>query len=53
QSSLCETPGGLQQAQQKGWLVTPTAEAAGWQSYLDSHPDNAERRAMLVNEVAE
>jgi len=53
QSSLCETPGGLQQAQQKGWLVRPTAEAAGWQSYLDSHPDNAERRAMLVNEVTE
>ena len=53
QSSLCETPGGLQQAQQKGWLIRQAAEGTGWQSYLDSHPDNAERRAMLVNEVAE
>ncbi|HAO25126.1 MULTISPECIES: M48 family metallopeptidase [unclassified Methylophaga] len=53
QSSLCDTPGGLQQAQQKGWLISQATEGAGWQSYLDSHPDNAERRAMLVNEVAE
>lgn len=53
QASVCETAAGLRQAQQEGWLIKQAHEVKDWQSYLDSHPDNAERRAMLMDEAAE
>lgn len=50
QISLCETAAGLNEAEQNGWLNQRSPNAERWQSYLDSHPDNAERRSMMLND---